>query len=106
MECISILEASYVRDYRVFLKFNTGESGEVDLRDLVHKYKIAQPLQDPEMFSRFHLDSWPTLVWDCGFDVDPEWLYFRATGKSLWESTMPQQGAPADRPTATRVRVG
>ena len=86
MECISILEAKYVKDYRIFLKFNTGETGEVDIRDLVYKYQIAEPLRDLENFSRFHLDSWPTLTWDCGFDVAPESLYFRATGKSLLES--------------------
>lgn len=89
MECISILEARHVEDYRVFLKFNTGETGEADLQDLVYKYQIAEPLRNHEMFSRFYLDSWPTLVWDCGFDVDPESLYFRATGKSLWESKIP-----------------
>ena len=85
MECVSILEARYVKDYQVFLKFNTGETGEVDLRDLVGKYQIAEPLRNPEIFSHFYLDSWPTLAWDCGFDVDPESLYFRATGKSLGE---------------------
>ena len=86
MECISIIEAKYVKDYQIFLTFNTGETGEVDLRDLVYKYPIAEPLRNPESFSHFYLDSWPTLAWDCGFDVDPESLYFRATGKSLWEA--------------------
>ncbi|NMW18019.1 MAG: DUF2442 domain-containing protein [Chlorobiaceae bacterium] len=86
MECISIVEARYVKDYQIFLKFNTGETGEVDLRDLVYKYPIAESLRNPEVFSNFYLDSWPTLAWDCGFDVDPDSLYFRATGKSQWET--------------------
>ncbi len=86
MECISIAEARYVKDYQIFLKFNTGEIGEVDLRDLVYKYPIAEPLRNTEVFAHFHLDSWPTLAWDSGFDVDPESLYFRATGKTLWET--------------------
>ncbi len=85
MECISILEARYVKDFRIFLKFNTGETGEVDLKDIVYKYPIAKPLRNFEVFSHFYLDSWPTLAWDCGFDIDPESLYFRATGKSLRE---------------------
>jgi len=83
MECISISESRYIKDYQIFLKFNTGETGEVDLRDLVYKYPIAEPLRNLEAFSQFYLDSWPTLVWDYRFDVDPESLYFRATGKSL-----------------------
>ena len=81
MVSIYLLEAKYLADYRVFLRFNTGESGEVDLKDLVFKYKVAEPLQDPEQFANFFLDSWPTLAWECGFDVAPESLYYRLTGK-------------------------
>ncbi|NTW89128.1 MAG: DUF2442 domain-containing protein [Desulfobulbaceae bacterium] len=64
----------------MFDSSNTGRK-----RSFFYKYPIAEPLRNPEISSRFYLDSWPTLVWDCGFDVDPESLYFRATGKSLWE---------------------
>nr|VFJ68463.1 MAG: Protein of unknown function (DUF2442) [Candidatus Kentron sp. FM]VFJ68737.1 MAG: Protein of unknown function (DUF2442) [Candidatus Kentron sp. FM]VFK17092.1 MAG: Protein of unknown function (DUF2442) [Candidatus Kentron sp. FM] len=81
IECIFVAEARYVNDFTVFLRFNTGEAGEVDLREIVHRYKIAEPLRDPVRFSRFYLDSWPTLAWDCGFDIAPESLYFRVTGK-------------------------
>ncbi|MFH1076043.1 MAG: DUF2442 domain-containing protein [Pseudomonadota bacterium] len=76
MECISVLEARYIKDYRIELKFNTGETGEVDLRNIVCKYAIASPLRDIVVFSRFYLDSWPTLAWECGFDVAPESRYF------------------------------
>ena len=86
MKCVSILEARYVKDYQIFLEFNIGETGEVDLHDLVYKYPIAEPLRNPEAFSHFYLDSWPTLVWDCGFDVEPESLYFRVTSKLLWDT--------------------
>ena len=82
MECIYISEAHYIKDFKIFLKFNTGESGEVDLKDIVYSYRIAQPLRDPVRFSKFYLDSWPTLAWDCGFDVAPESLYFKVTGKT------------------------
>jgi hypothetical protein len=36
----------------------------------------------PDERNNFHLDSWPTLAWDCGFDVDPDSLYEWATGKN------------------------
>nr|VFK37529.1 MAG: Protein of unknown function (DUF2442) [Candidatus Kentron sp. SD]VFK43345.1 MAG: Protein of unknown function (DUF2442) [Candidatus Kentron sp. SD] len=83
-ECIFIAEARYIEGFRVFLRFNTGEAGEVDLRNLVHEYETAGPLRDPIRFSQFHLDSWPTLAWDCGFDIAPESLYFRVTGKEMF----------------------
>lgn len=78
---VNVQEARYLDGYRIWLKFNTGESGEVDLQDMVFKYNVAAPLRDVEKFRRFALDSWPTLTWDCGFDVSPETLYARATGK-------------------------
>ncbi|MEI6875261.1 MAG: DUF2442 domain-containing protein [Spirochaetota bacterium] len=38
-------------------------------------------MRNPEAFATFHLDEWPTIVWDCGFDLSPEYLYELATGK-------------------------
>lgn len=78
---VNVQEARYLDGYRVWLKFNTGESGEVDLQDMVFKYDVAAPLRDVENFRQFALDAWPTLIWECGFDVSPETLYARATGK-------------------------
>nr|VFK17252.1 MAG: Protein of unknown function (DUF2442) [Candidatus Kentron sp. LPFa] len=81
MESIHIAEARYLDGFKIFLRFNTGESGEVDLEDIVHQYEAARSLRDPVRFSGFYLDSWPTLAWECGFDIAPESLYYRATGK-------------------------
>jgi len=81
MRCVFLEEAHYIKDFKVFLKFNTGESGEVDLKNLVYKYKIAEPLRDTRAFAKFYLDSWPTLAWECGFDIAPESLYDMVTGK-------------------------
>ncbi len=75
MECVYLKEARYLGGFRVFLRFNDGKAGEVDLKDTVYAHAAASSLRDPEAFSRFHLDSWPTLAWDCGFDIAPETLY-------------------------------
>jgi hypothetical protein len=92
-ECVYLKEAKYLGDFRVFLEFNDGRSGEVDLRETVHAYAAASPLRDPQAFSRFHLDSWPTLAWDCGFDVAPETLYEKCEPAA---AAAPEQ-APAER---------
>jgi hypothetical protein len=81
MQCVYVLEAQYIRDFTVCLKFNTGEAGEADLKDIIYKYKNAETLRDPVNFKNFYLDNWPTLAWDCGFDISPESLYFKVTGK-------------------------
>lgn len=80
---IEIREAIYQEGYKIWLSFNTGESGIVDLTDLLHKYKAAAPLLDTDKFKQFYLDEWPTVAWPCGFDLAPESLYERATGKRV-----------------------
>lgn len=80
---VSVKSAKYLDAYRLNLVFDTGESGDVDLRDLVFKYEAASPLRSIDNFKSFKLDEWVTVVWDCGFDVSPETLYERATGKRV-----------------------
>lgn len=80
---ISVKTAKYIDAYRLNLVFDTGESGDVDLQDLVFKHEAASPLRDTNYFKSFSLDEWATVVWDCGFDISPETLYERATGKHV-----------------------
>lgn len=85
---VRIQAASYLGGYRIRLRFDNGEEGVADLADVVDRYAAAQPLRDPAEFARFTLDEWPTLVWPCGFDLAPEMLYERATGKRQgWQSS-------------------
>jgi len=79
---IDVQEAKYDGDYRIWLKFSSGEEGIVDLADIVARYPAARPLLDTEAFKQFFLDEWPTLAWSCGFDLSPERLYELATGKA------------------------
>ena len=75
MECVYLENAEYVGDFKVFLQFNDGKSGEVDLKETIFKFDAASTLRVPSEFAKFHLDSWPTLAWECGFDLAPESLY-------------------------------
>jgi hypothetical protein len=80
MDCVWVEEARYLGEYRIWLRFNDGTSGEADLRGLIFASHAAEPLREPANFAAFHLDSWPTLAWDCGFDVAPESLHRRVSG--------------------------
>lgn len=82
-EAVYLTKAVYRGDLIVYLEFNTGEAGEVDLQDIIYKYNDAESLRDPAKFSQFYLDSWPTLAWECGFDIAPESLYRRLLEKRL-----------------------
>lgn len=80
---IRVKATAYIDAYRLNLIFDSGESGEVDFQDLIFKYDAASPLRNADYFKTFKLDDRPTLVWGCGFDVSPETLYERATGKRV-----------------------
>lgn len=86
---IAVQEAAYKDHYRIWIKFNTGESGVVDLRDVLDRFSAAEALKNQEEFKNFYLDEWPTLAWPNGFDLSPETLYERVTGKKpAWASTL------------------
>ena len=87
---VSVRTARYESGYKLWLEFDSGESGKIDLLDVIHKFKAAAPLVDLAEFEKFYLDEWPTLAWPCGFDISPESLYERVTGKrQVW---MDEQG--------------
>lgn len=75
MQCVSIKSAKYVRDYIIRVECSDGVSGEVDLKEIVYRHNVAKPLRDVATFARFYLDEWPTLAWECGFDIAPEALH-------------------------------
>jgi hypothetical protein len=84
---ITVTELCHLGDYRLSLRFNTGEHFEVDLNAFVQHTPAAAALKDVGEFKKAALDEWPTVVWPCGFDLSPEYLYSLATGKpQAWES--------------------
>ena len=74
---VYVEEARVIAPARLWVRFNTGEQGHVDLSDLIANEPAAAPLRDPAVFADFYLDGWPTVAWRCGFDVAPESLHAR-----------------------------
>ena len=70
-----VMEAEYVSDYVVKLRFRDGTVGEIDLlAELTGP--MFEPLQNPEIFRQFRVDlEFHTLVWPNGADLAPEFLY-------------------------------
>lgn len=73
-----IIAARHVRGYVVFLRFQDGLEGEVDLQPQLYG-EVFEPLKDLDYFPQFRLDpDLHTLVWPNGADFAPEFLYERA----------------------------
>lgn len=72
-----VVEVRYVREYVVWLRFQDGTSGEVDIQPSF-KGPVFEPLKDIEYFKKVRVDSEiGTIVWPNGADVAPETLYER-----------------------------
>ena len=69
-----VVEARYIAAYRVWLRFDDGLEGEVDLESVL-RGPVFEPLKDPAYFAQFSVD-W-TLTWPNGADLAPESLYAR-----------------------------
>jgi len=91
---ISVKRAHYAGDYLIDIEFSDGVSGVIDLRDTVSRYEAAAEIRDPARFANFQLDEWPTLVWPCGFDLAPEYLYELLSGSAPSWSEQTPAGVP------------
>lgn len=69
-----VTKAEYKGDYRIWLRFNDGSEGVVDLKDELYG-EIFEPLRDLNKFESFQVDpELETLVWENGADFAPEFL--------------------------------
>lgn len=72
-----VIEAKHLGGYKVWLKFNDGASGELDLSDELDG-PVFEPLRDVEFFGRFVV-RYNTLSWENGADFAPEFLREKLT---------------------------
>jgi hypothetical protein len=72
---LHIKEAKYVDEYKIWIRFNDGIEGEVDLVNELEG-EIFGPLRDISKFQSFKVDPvLETIVWENGADLAPEFLY-------------------------------
>ena len=68
------VEIRPVAGYRLFVAFDNGEAGEVDLTEALTG-EMFEPLRDAKLFAtaRQH-PLFKTVIWDNGADLAPEYL--------------------------------
>jgi hypothetical protein len=72
---LHVKEAKYLHDYVIWLRFNDGVEGEVDLANELEG-EVFGPLRDIQKFKSFKVDPiLETVVWEHGADLAPEFLY-------------------------------
>ncbi len=92
-----ITDVKPLPEYRIWIRFDDGTEGEVDLSDLVGKGVFAA-WKAPEHFEQvFVRPESRTVTWPGDIDLDPDVLYHEITGAPLPGVS----GVPSD----TRVKA-
>jgi hypothetical protein len=76
-----ILEARPLDGYKIWLKFDDGISGEVDLSHLAGKGVFAL-WNNYENFKKVSVEESRRLTWSDEIDIDADSLYLKLTGKT------------------------
>jgi hypothetical protein len=59
---------------RLFVRFDDGTSGEIDLSDRLFG-PMFEPLHDPAFFSQVTVDEYGAPTWPNGADLAPDAIY-------------------------------
>jgi len=76
-----VVAVSPKESYRIWIRFEDGVEGTIDLSPLVGQGVFAQ-LADPEVFAQVYVDPVThTVAWPHGLDLCPDTLYADLTTK-------------------------
>jgi uncharacterized protein DUF2442 len=79
-----VVEVTPLGGYRVFLRFDDGVRGEIDLEPLLSPFDgVFESLRDRARFREVFVDDGGTIAWPNGADLAPEVLYAMVSGHPL-----------------------
>ncbi|NES07928.1 MAG: DUF2442 domain-containing protein [Okeania sp. SIO2F4] len=79
-----ITEVSHQENYLLYIKFEDGKDGIVDISQLIEFTAIFARLQDINYFKTVKLNpEWGTIYWENGADLDPDVLYSIVTNEPI-----------------------
>ncbi|HSP33884.1 MAG TPA: DUF2442 domain-containing protein [Thermoanaerobaculia bacterium] len=74
---VDVIDVRYVRGYVLWLKFEDGSDGEVDLSSSL-RGPVFEALKDIDYFRQVQVNpELGTIVWPNGADIAPETLHQR-----------------------------
>lgn len=85
-----IIEASALSGYKLYVRFEDGVSGIIDLSSWKGK-GVFEYWNDEANFKNFHIDDSKKLSWNDDIDFDPDAFYLELIGKSFEEYAGNQQ---------------
>ncbi|GAB4396688.1 MAG: DUF2442 domain-containing protein [Anaerolineales bacterium] len=79
-----IVQVRPLPNFCLWLQFEDGVQGIVNLREIVPFTGIFEALQNPQFFAQVAVNpEWGTIFWENGADLDPDVLYSIITGEAI-----------------------
>ena len=79
-----IVEVKVVKNYILYVRFEDGTSGEIDISKIVPFEGVFSKLKDPSYFKTVRVDKdLGTIVWESGADIAPDYLYSIISHKTI-----------------------
>lgn len=79
-----VVEVKPLTECRLYLRFEDGMSGEVDIAQLISFTGVFAPLQDRDYFVQVEVNpDIGTICWPNEADIDPDVLYALVTGAPI-----------------------
>lgn len=69
----AVKDVTPCEDYILSIIFENGEIGRLDMKPLLN-FGVFKKIQDPSAFKQVRV-SFDTVEWNCGVDLDPEYVY-------------------------------
>ena len=88
------VEARPLSGYRIWLRYDDGVEGEVDVSHLAGR-GVFKAWTDRAVFEGVHVDRSGAVTWNENIDLCPDALYLRLTGKAV-EELFPKLKTPVD----------
>ena len=79
-----LVEVKALPQYQLWLRYDDGVQGDVDLSDLVG-HGVFQAWTDSAVFNAVRLGSHGAIEWSPDLDLCPDAMYLRLTGKTVEE---------------------
>jgi hypothetical protein len=76
------VEVKALTQYRIWLRYDDGVEGEVDLSDLAGR-GVFSVWSDPAVFRAVRLGPHGAIEWSPELDLCPDAMYLKLTGKTV-----------------------
>ena len=76
-----VVSLEYRGGYTLYVRFDDGREGEIDLSGYIGKGPVFEPLAEKSFFRKACIQG-GTVAWPNGADIAPETLYEKLSNKS------------------------